>query len=193
VTATVDGKPAAIFYVSPTQVNILAPLDTATGSVPVQLNTPSGETPTFSVTEVQTAPAFLVIDAAGHVAAEHFPSYALLGPPSLDAPGYTFTGAMPGESVVIYATGFGQTSPSFTNQLTNTGLAGDNPFPINLPNLPTVTVGNLPATVSFAGLVGPGLYQINLAIPSSAPAGDLPIVAMYNGASTQSTAVITVQ
>jgi uncharacterized protein (TIGR03437 family) len=194
VTATVDGKPAAISYVSPTQVNILSPLDNATGTVSVQLDTPFGLTALTATTEVQASPAFLVFDVHGHVAAEHLPSYALLGPTSLDAPGYTFTPASPGESVTIYATGFGQTSPAFTNQLTNTGLPNADPFPLNLPApLPTVTIGNLPATVSFAGLVGPGLYQINLTVPASAPAGDLPIVAIYNGSSTQSTAVITVQ
>jgi uncharacterized protein (TIGR03437 family) len=187
VTATVNGKPAAIFYVSSTQVNILTPLDDSTGSVAVQLNTPNGTTSATSVTEVQTTPAFLVVDVAGHVAAEHVPSLSFLGPPSLNAPGYTFTPATAGENVAIYATGFGQTSPAFTGQLANLG-----PFPINLPNLPTVTIGNLPATVQFGGLVGPGLYQINLQVPASAPAGDLPIVAQFNGASTQSTAVITV-
>jgi uncharacterized protein (TIGR03437 family) len=192
VTATVDGKPAAIYYVSPSQVNILAPLDTATGSVPVQLSTPNGTTAVTATTEVQASPAFLVFDTAGHVAAEHVhPTVSLLGPTSL---GSAFTPATPGETVAIYATGFGQTSPAFTNQLTNTGLPGVDPFPINLSApLPTVTIGNLPATVSFAGLVGPGLYQINLTVPASAPAGDLPILALYNGASTQSTAVITVQ
>jgi uncharacterized protein (TIGR03437 family) len=193
VSATVDGKPCAIFYVSPTQVNILAPLDTATGSVPVELSTPNGTTAITNATELQTSPAFLVVDVKGHVAAEHLPSFSLLGPTSLNQPGYTFTPASPGESVTIYATGFAQTSPAFGNQLTNTGLNGTGPFPLNLPILPTVTIGNLPATVSFAGLVGPGLYQINLTIPASAPAGDLPILALYNGASTQSTAVITVQ
>jgi len=192
VSATVDGKPAAIYYASPTQVNILAPLDSALGSISVQLTTPNGEASAV-VTEEQTSPAFLVFDTQGHVAAEHFPSYNLLGPPSLDQPGYNFTGASPGEKVVIYATGFGQTNPAFTNQLTATGLTGANPFPINLPSLPTVTIGNLPAEVSFAGLVSPGLYQLNLTVPASAPAGDLPIIATYNGVTTQSTALITVQ
>ena len=192
VSATVDGKPAAIYYVSPTQVNILAPLDAATGSVSVQLTTPNGGASAV-VTEVQTAPAFLVFDVAGHVAAQHVPSYNLIGPPSLDQPGYTFTAAAPGETVTIYATGFGQTNPVFTNQLTNTGLGSANPFPINLPSLPTVTIGNLPAQVSFAGLARPGLYQLNLTVPASAPAGDLAIIATYNGVSTQSTALITVQ
>jgi len=192
VSATVNGKTAAIFYVSSTQVNILSPLDASTGSVAVQLTTPNGTTAATLVTEVQTAPAFLVFDTAGHVAAQHLPSYALLGPTSLDQPGYTFTPASAGETVTIYATGFGQTSPAFANQLTNTGFAGADPFPLSLPNLPTVTIGNLPATVTFAGLVGPGLYQVNLTIPQSAPAGDLAIVAQYNGSSTQSTALITV-
>jgi uncharacterized protein (TIGR03437 family) len=195
ITATVDGKAAAIYYVSPTQVNILAPLDAATGSVPVQLVTPLGTSPTFLANEVSTAPAFLVIDTMGHVAAEHLPNFSLLGPASLDQPGYSFTPAVPGENVTIYTTGFGQTSPALTNQLTNTGLTPTtDPFPLNLATpLPQVTIGNLPATVSFAGLVSPGLYQINLTIPSSAPAGDLPILATYNGVATQSNAVITVQ
>ena len=187
VSATVNGKPAAIFYVSPTQVNVLTPLDNATGSVSVQLSTPNGTTAMTPVTELPAAPALLVFDVAGHVAAEHL-SFALLGPASLDAPGYTFTPAAPGEIVTVYATGFGQTNPAFTGQLANLG-----PYPLNLPGLPSVTIGNLPATVSFAGLVGAGLYQINLTVPSSAPAGDLPIVAMFNGVSTQTTAVITVQ
>ena len=190
----VNNKPAALFYASPTQVNILAPLDTATGSVPVQLTNQYGQTTANgTATEEQTSPAFLVFDVPGHVAAEHFPSYNLLGPPSLDQPGYNFTAASPGENVVIYATGFGQTNPAFSNQLTATGLPSANPFPIDLPSLPTVTIRNLPAQVSFAGLVGPGLYQLNLTVPASAPAGDLPIIATYNGVSTQSAAVITVQ
>jgi uncharacterized protein (TIGR03437 family) len=188
VSATVDGLPAAIYYVSSTQVNILTPLDSAAGTVEVQLSTPNGTTPMTPVLEVPIEPALLVVDVAGHVAAEHVPSYALLGPPSLNAPGYSFTPAAPGETVTVYCVGFGQTNPAYSGQLANLG-----PFPINLPSLPTVTVGNLPANVSFAGLVGAGLYQINLTIPASAPAGDLPIVAMYGGMSTQTTALITVQ
>ena len=190
VSATVNGHPAAIFYVSSTQVNILTPLDSSLGTVSVQLSTPNGTTSLTAATEVQATPAFLVVDVTGHVAAEHAPpSFSLLGPTSLNQPGYSFTPAAAGESIEIYATGFGQTDPPFTGQLANLG-----PFPISLPKpWPTVTIGNLPATVSFVGLVGPGLYQFNLTVPSNAPSGDLPIVALYNGSSTQNNAVITVQ
>ena len=187
VSATVDGKAAAVYFVSPTQVNILAPLDSATGAVPVQLNTPYGQTAIATVTELQTSPAFLVIDPpAGHVAAQHYVNgvYSLLGPASLDAPGYTFTPAKPGETVLLYSTGFGQVTPPIANQLTGLGP---------LPTLPSVTIGNLPATVSFAGLSAAGLYQFNVVVPTSAPNGDNLLVATYNGSSTQSKVYLTVQ
>ena len=184
VSATVNNKPAAVYFISPGQVNILAPIDTATGTVQVQLNTPYGPTANFAVTEVQSSPAFLVLDPpADHVAARHL-DYSLLGPASLSQPGYVYTPAKPGETVLLYCVGFGQTNPPIGNQLTGTGP---------LPTLPAVTIGNLPATVSYAGLSAAGLYQFNVIVPTSAPNGDLPLLATYNGSSTQSNVLITVQ
>jgi uncharacterized protein (TIGR03437 family) len=182
VSATVNGKPAAIFFVSPTQVNILAPLDSATGTVPLQLSTPFGKTTIVSATELQTSPAFLVIDANGHVAAQHL-DYTYVGPASKSAPGYKFTGAQPGETVVLYATGFGQTNPPITDQLNGRGP---------LPSMPSVTIGNIPAVVSFAGVAGAGLYQFNVIVPQNSEDGDLALLATFNGASTQGKVVITV-
>jgi len=182
VSATVNGKAGAVFYVSPTQVNVLAPLDSATGTVPLQLTT-NGQSVTQTVTEVQTSPAFLVIDTAGHIAARHL-DYSLLGPASLSSPGYTFTPAKVGELVLLYATGFGQTSPPITNQLTGLG---------SLPTLPTVLIGDIPATVASAGLSAAGLYQFNVTVPPGVPSGDASLSASYNGGSTQSNVVITVQ
>jgi uncharacterized protein (TIGR03437 family) len=183
VSATVNGKPAAIFYVSPTQINVLTPLDTATGAVPVQLTTPYGQTAIDTVTETQTSPAFLVIDTAGHVAARHA-DYSLVGPASLSSPGYAFTPATPGETVLLYSTGFGQTTPPITNQLTGLGP---------LPALPSVTIGGTPAAVAYAGLSGTGLYQFNVTVPAGTPNGDISLSASYNGGSTESNVVITVQ
>jgi uncharacterized protein (TIGR03437 family) len=183
VSATVDGKSAAIYYVSSTQVNVLTPLDTATGTVPVQLTTQYGQSAIKTVTETQTSPAFLVLDTLGHVAARHA-DYSLVGPASLSSPGYVFTPAAPGETVLLYSTGFGQTNPAITNQLTGLG---------SLPGLPAVTIGGTPASVIGAGLSGPGLYQFNVTVPAGTPNGDISLTASYNGASTQSNVVITVQ
>jgi uncharacterized protein (TIGR03437 family) len=185
VSATVNNKPAAIFYISPTQINVLAPIDSAAGPVPVMVTTPYGTTAPLNPTEQPISLGFLVFDAPNaHIVAQHLPSYTLLGPASLSVPGYTFTPAKPGEFVIFYATGFGQTNPPITDQLSGTGP---------LPTLPSVTIGGLPAEVKYAGLASPGLYQLNVIIPDAAPNGDLPVVATYNGATTQTGAVITVQ
>jgi len=184
VTATVNNKPAAIYYISPSQINVLAPLDTATGPVPVQVTTQYGKSTPVNPTEQITSPGFLVIDEPnGHVAARHL-DYSLLGPASLSVPGYTFTPAKPGETVLLYCTGFGQTNPPITNQLSGSGP---------LPTLPSVTMGGTPATVIYAGISAAGLYQFNVVVPSNAPNGDLPLSATYNGNSTQAGVVITVQ
>lgn len=50
--------------------------------------------------------------------------------------------------------------------------------------LPVCTVGGTNATVAFAGLNGPGLYQLNLIIPSGAAAGDNLVSCTYAGSTT---------
>jgi len=61
--------------------------------------------------------------------------------------------------------------------------------------LPTVTIGGLPATVSFAGLA-PGfaaVYQVNAQVPTGVAAGDaVPVVITQAGASSN-TATIAVK
>jgi uncharacterized protein (TIGR03437 family) len=183
VSATVNNKPAVISYISPNQINVLSPLDTATGPVAVQVTTPSGKSTPLNPTEQSISPGFLVIDTAGHIAARHL-DYSLLGDASLSIPGYPFTPARPGETVLLYSTGFGQTNPPISNQLSTTGA---------LPTMPLVTVGGLPAFVTYAGVSAPGLYQFNVALPLAAPSGDLTLSATYNGSRTQTGVVIAVQ
>jgi uncharacterized protein (TIGR03437 family) len=187
VSATVNNKPAAIYYISPTQVNVLAPIDTAVGPVQVQLSTQFGSTTPMAINEQTYSLAFLIIDLPqSHVAAVHNSSSlngTVIAPPG-EFPGITTLPAQPGENVSIFATGFGEPATPITNQLTGAGA---------LPNNPTITIGGLPATVTFAGLVAPGEYQFNVVIPSNAPNGDLPLIATYQGNTTQAQGtVITV-
>ena len=183
VSATVNNKPAAIYFISPTQVNILTPLDTAEGSVPVQLKTALGTTAVKLVPMQKTSPGFFVINAQGYVAARHA-NYALIGPTSLSVPGYPFTPAQPKETVLLYANGFGQTSPAITGPLQTGAL----PTP-----WPTVTIGGFPATVSYAGLSAAGLYQFNVVVPDNVPDGDAVLKATFNGVDTQDGVKITIK
>jgi len=47
--------------------------------------------------------------------------------------------------------------------------------------------------VHYAGLVLPGEFQFNVVVPQNTPDGDQSIVATYNGQSTQTGTLLTVQ
>jgi uncharacterized protein (TIGR03437 family) len=129
-----------------------------------------------------TAPSFFIFKSNA-IAALHA-DYSIIGAttlfPNLSTP------AKPGETIVLYGTGFGATSPAYPG-----GQMITQSYP--LPTMPTVTIGGTAATVTYAGLTGAGLYQINVTVPASTPNGDMPVVATINGASTQAGAIVTVQ
>jgi len=73
----------------------------------------------------------------------------------------------PGETIALYGTGFGLTSPAVTNgQIVNGAL----PLVVK----PTILVNNLPATVTFYGVTASGLDQINVVLPLNVPVGSMP-------------------
>jgi uncharacterized protein (TIGR03437 family) len=171
---------AYIYYVSKTQLNILSPPGLPAGVVQFQVSNNGNKSAPSSVAAQPISPAFFVFDGA-HVVAQHL-DYTDVGPSTL-YPGLT-TPAKPGEEVVLYANGFGETTVPVTGgSATQSGT---------LPATPVVTIGGLRAQVIYAGLAGPGEYQFNVYVPNNAPNGDLPLVATYNGQSTQPGVVITV-
>lgn len=182
VSVTVDGKPAFVYYISPTQVNVLTPLDSVTGAVQVQLTNSGTGAPPVTAQLKTDSPEFFVINGGPYVVGTHL-NLGLIGPASL-YPGTT-TPAAASEVVVLYGNGFGQTSPAIVNgSLSQSGT---------LPVLPVITIGGLNATVEFAGVVSPGLYQFNVVIPANAPSGDNALVATYNGFSTPPNVLIAVK
>ncbi len=181
VSVTVNGKPAYIYYISPTQVNILTPPDAMQGSVQVQVTYGGIGSAPFTVQAQPLSPSFFVFNGGPYVAAVH-PSGGLIGPPAL-YPGST-TPAQPGETILLYANGFGPTStPVVNGAISQSGT---------LSPLPSVKIGGVAANVIFAGLVYPGEFQFNVTVPASVAAGDQPIVATYNGATTQPGTMLTI-
>ncbi len=183
VSVTINGMPAFIDYISPGQINVLAPDDAATGSVQVQVTVAQQASNSFSVPKNQFSPAFFTIDNGAYVAALHS-DYTLVGSTNL-LPGVTTRPAQPGETIQLYGTGFGPTNPALpTAQLVST--------PAVLANQVQVTIGGMAATVVYAGLVESGTYQLNVTLPNL-PNGDAPIVAIIGGVTTQTGVSITVQ
>jgi uncharacterized protein (TIGR03437 family) len=180
VSVTMNGESAYIYYISPVQLNVLTPPDLMTGSIQVHVIA-NGRTSAQVTVQSQTiSPSFFVFDGA-HVVGTHL-NGTDIGPTTL-YPGLT-TPAQPGEQVVLYVNGFGATNPPVVNGSSSQHGA--------LPALPTVQIGGATATVEFAGLISPGLYQLNVIVPATAASGDNTLTAQYNGQSTQSGVLLTV-
>ena len=182
VNVTVNGKPAFVYYVSPTQVNILTPPDPMMGSVAVRVTVGGQAGAAASVTAQALSASFFIFGAGPYVAAEHA-NGNFLGPTTL-YPGLT-TPAKPGETIVLYANGFGPTNAAVVSGSISQGGT--------LSPVPGVSIGGVNATVAFAGLGAPGQFQFNVVVPPSLADGDQPVVATYNGSSTQAGAMIAVQ
>jgi len=192
VSVTVNGKPAYVYFISPTQINALTPLDSTTGSVQVVVNNNSALSAPFTATENAVAPSFLLFSTQGYIAATHLNNTGCVASGLVDCyvgpttlyPGAS-TPAAPGETIVAYAVGFGLPSTTLT--------AGSATQAGSLPSFPSCKIGGNPATLGFAGLISPGLYQFNITIPSTAANGDNPISCTYGGLSTPAGDLITVQ
>ena len=182
VTVTMNGKDAYLYYISPGQINVLTPPDLSPGPVETIVTVLGVASAAYTTQAQPNAPAFFVFNGGPYVAAVHADSN-LIGPPNL-YPGST-TPAKPGEIILLFANGFGPTSPPVVK-----GSASQS---APLPVLPLVNIGGSPSTVQFAGLISPGLYQFNVVVPATTPDGDDEVTAFYNGATTQRGALLTVK
>jgi uncharacterized protein (TIGR03437 family) len=190
ISVTVNNKPAFVyFYCSAAtdpacpqdQLNILTPLDNTVGPVLVTVTNGAVSSPPFTASLQNFSPSFLLFNAAGNIVATH-PDGSLLGPAGLYP---ASTPAKSGETIVLYAVGFGLPITA----LVNGSAAQSGP----LPALPVCQVGGAAATLKFAGLITPGLYQLNLVVPASAPNGNKLVSCSYVGFTTPPGNLIAVQ
>ena len=180
VSVTVNGRSAYIYYISPTQINILTPPDAMSGAVQVVVTNNGIAGASFTAQAQTLSPSFFVFSGGPYIAAVHSKG-GLIGPTTL-YPGST--PAKPGEIVLIYANGFGQ-----TNVL---AAAGSSTQSGTLSPLPVIQIGGVTAPVQFAGLVAAGEFQFNVMIPASLANGDQSVTATYAGVSTQTGTLITI-
>ncbi|MGO9258560.1 MAG: putative Ig domain-containing protein [Bryobacteraceae bacterium] len=174
VGVTVNGVPAAVYYISPTQVSFQVP-DGITGTATVQVVRDGVPSNTITGTAVSTSPGiFPVIVNGTNYAAAVFLDGSLAGDPSI-GPG--FRNAHPGDVVQLYATGL-EPSPA--------GV----PVSVQSVSGVTVTIGSVTFPADAAALVGPGEFQVNFTVPqqfATLADGNYPISIQVNGASSPQT------
>ena len=158
VRVLINNIPANIYYVSPTQVNLLIPTSLVPGPVMLQLVVDSLAGPAIPILLQSAAPSLFQWDAAT-VLAVH-----------LD--GSTITAAspaQPGEVVVLFASGLGPTNPAaIPNQIPQQAASVT---PISSFTMLINGVAVSPQQILYAGVVPTfaGLFQINVQLPGNTP------------------------
>ena len=189
ISVTIDGKPAAVYFISPLQINVLAPDDTTTGPVPVQAKNAQGTSDSVLVPQQTAAPALFQLRAANaNYAAGTHADGSLLAGPALIQQGFKGSAARAGETIVLFGTGFGVTQPP----ISATALVPAPYLPLAHPEDLHVRIGGFDAVIAFAGLISPGVYQFNVVVPPLA-AGDQSVVAQLRDLLTQTDLLLTIQ
>jgi uncharacterized protein (TIGR03437 family) len=186
VQVTIDGLSAPVYYVSPTQVIVLAPWSTPV-TLPgapltvAQIQVISGgvKSNTITLPAYETTPGvFTILPLAGQTYASGIGyAAAVHGSGQLVTPANP---ALPGETVQTFLTGLGSVYPSLADGAAPSGVSS---------TLATITAGVAARESEFADAAGsaastgqyfyaglaPGeyaLYQLNVNIPATAAAGD---------------------
>jgi uncharacterized protein (TIGR03437 family) len=183
-TVTVNGKPAYVYYISPTQVNVLAPADTSAGNVQVVV-TNNGVASSPSTATMQAFSPACFLWPGNYVVATHEDfTFAVK---SGEFPGTQTTPAKPGDIITLWGTGLGPLSPAPPSGKVPSG------GPYNMTATPTITIGGMQAGY-VAGALSPyaGLYQVAIKVPNLAD-GDWPISIEIGGVSSPTGALLTVK
>jgi len=194
-SVTIDGKPAYVYYISPGQVNVQAPNDTALGQVNIVVTINGVASAAATAILGTVAPTFFTLDGTYADGVIPVPdgtgsnltgtpySYDLMGPTSEF--GSLVRAVKKGELVELYTTGFGPASPPVSaGQVITTNTQTIYPA--------TVIIGGVSQTVN-AYVVGIGLYQMNVTIPNNVASGNLPLQATVDGVTTPTGVLIPVQ
>jgi uncharacterized protein (TIGR03437 family) len=171
VKVIIDNTAAPLLYVSPFQINVMVPPNEIAGNVTLQVVRQSIAGPAVTIRLVAGAPA-LFVSADHYALAQDFNAHYALATAK--------TPALPGDLIILYATGLGGTQPlpkigqiplfaGFVNGFTTGALQ----VLLNGKALDSKAVPYAGLTPGFAGL-----YQINFYLPGDCPANPLIQIAM---------------
>ena len=158
VQLLINNTPAPIYYVSSTQISAIVPFEISSTVAQIQVIYNGAASNTVSEYVYTTTPGVFTVPSGGlgYAAAQHA-DFSLVTPSNP---------AKAGETVSVYVTGLGATSPVVPD-----GGAG-----VLSSTLNTIRayIGGVAAPVVYSGLAPglAGLYQVNIQVPTGLAAGD---------------------
>ncbi len=178
VSVTIGGLPASVYFVSPTQLNVLSPSNLPLGSAPVVVTNNGTVSSSFNATVVQSSPSFFYYPAGGNLypLAVHL-SGKLVGDPAVLA---NTEKAHPGEILLFFANGLAAAPGGAIVAVTSF--------------TPTVTVsaGTNALQVLGAALVSAGEFQVNVNMPTAIATSNYTLsMTVPNGSTSTSGVTVT--
>jgi uncharacterized protein (TIGR03437 family) len=175
VSVTIDGLPAYVDYISPTQVNVLTPANLTNQFPMVVVTNTVGSSVGVTVFNTPNMPAFFTWPNNQVVATHEDFTWAVKNG---TFPGTTTVPAKPGETIILWGTGFGPTSP-----VPPAGVVVPADQTYYTTTVPTVQVNLVDAPGAVAALAPgfAGLYQLSFKVPASLPNGTYQVFATVGG------------
>jgi uncharacterized protein (TIGR03437 family) len=181
-SVSINGKSGFVSYISPTQVNVQAPADTATGPVGITVTNCAGTSSPATLNRASVAPGMLApgpdLSQFFNVGGKQF-LVATFGAQALYVGNTTMIPgasqpAKPGDSIWLYGIGFGDVQGGAPGVIAPAGTILNTPV--------TISFGQTPANITYKGFypsfVGLDLFIVT--VPNVAD-GDYPINVTENG------------
>ena len=192
-SVTIDGKSAAMVYVSQDMITVQVPYDATIGTQRDVVVHNNGVTAQGKVDLVAAAPSLFALDGSGIGQAAALTFNMTTSQISLN--GVT-SPLHAGDIAVLYLTGEGDYATSITPRNGYVIPANLNPLPQVSP-LPVVSIGGTAATVQYAGPLPGGMLgvlQINAVVPvGTAPGSAVPVTVSIGGAVSQAGVTLVVK
>jgi len=187
VRVLVNGKPAAVFFVSPGQLNVQAPDDAALEPVFVEVIRDGSGSATGEAELREASPAFFLFNQENHrfLAAVHADG-VFVGKPDLFGGALPARPAKPGDIILLFGTAFGPTDPAVPAGRVFSGAAP-------LRTQARILFDGVEGNVLFGGLSGAGLNQFNVVVPNGLSTGNVEVVAETLGRQTQASIFLTIE
>jgi uncharacterized protein (TIGR03437 family) len=184
VSVMVGGQAAYVYFLSATQINVLTP-NIGFGPLQVTVTNLAGTSNAVTITSQQYVPGLFEYPSGCTGNCPPIATHANYSPAQANGtiPGVTTVPAAPGETIVLWGSGFGNTTPAI-------------PYGVAVPATPVFdTTSNVSATLNGAPITvyqnlafltsgNAGLFQIGITVPATLANGTYPLVVTINGFSS---------
>ncbi|HVW08776.1 MAG TPA: choice-of-anchor V domain-containing protein [Bryobacteraceae bacterium] len=178
VTVTIGGQPAAVYFVSATQLNVLAPSNLVLGPTQVVVTNNGTSSTAFLGTVVSSSPSFFYYGGGGNLypLAVHLDG-TLVGDPAVQS---NSRKAQPGETLEFFANGIAAAQGGVIVAVTQ------------FSQQVSISAGGTALSTSAPFLVSAGEFQVNGTLPSSLASGNYTLSMNVSGGGSTADSGVTV-